>query len=157
MTLSIYASIGQMKQTRYNSVISRLFMKRMEIEEAEKALEEIELELSDLKDAFPEKKKAIYDEYFGKNVHRDAFEKIGYKIMVLEHEISAYKLKIKTQEENIDVLKQECQVIEQTKRELAVVLEKYAILVEKDELEQKKIAEYKDDLELEEFAKPLKN
>lgn len=153
MTKSVYSQISTLKQNRYDKVLGEVRDKQQEIEDAEQKYKELEEELAQLKKEFPKKKKAVYDEYLLESVQKNAFEKIGYHIMVLEHEISAHQLKIKTQEEQIESLKQELDALLQTKQELAKVLQKYEILIEIDEKERKAQAQYKEDMELEEFSK----
>lgn len=153
MTDSVYSRIAQMKQNKYDKVLAEVKAKIHEIDDLNEKKKMLEDDHKALKESFPARKKAIYDEYFTGDVDRTTFEKIGYLVMVLEHEISAHLLKIKSHDELIVQAKEELVQLEVRKHEFVKVLEKYSILVEIDTAEKKKLAQFREDAELEEFSK----
>lgn len=157
MITSVYARISEIKQTKYDKLLQELKLKLKELEDLKEQKRLLDEELEQLLESFPKKKKAVYEEYLqGDGVNKSSFEKIGYKIMVLEHEISAHRLKIKSQEELIEVAEKGVEELQSQKKILSKTLEKYSILIEADIEEQKIIAEMIEDNEMEEFAKPQK-
>lgn len=156
MITSVYARIAEIKQTKYDKLLQSIQQKMKELEALNEQKRLLDEELDNLTETFPARKKEIYDEYLDDSVNKSAFEKIGYKIMVLEHEISAHKLKITSQEELIEVAEKELEELQAQKQVLSRTLEKYSILIETDIEEQRVVHEMIQDNEMEEFAKPQK-
>lgn len=155
MTKSIYASIAEIKQNKYDKLLVEISQKSQYIDTLIKEREILDQELDELKKNLPSRKSKIYEEHFSSNVNRNTFEMIGYKIMALEHEISAHKIKIKTKDEEIEAAKTELAELNVKRKEFSKIIEKYNILIELDIENEKRLEEFTENNELEEFSKAM--
>ena len=99
MTQTVYTSLRNLKQTRYDRLLVQIQAKVAEIDGVVQKKDRLEQELENLIELFPKRKRQIDKELLTGKVNREVFEEIGYRVMSLEHEISAHRLKIKAQED----------------------------------------------------------